>query len=72
MTKNVSAKREDRGSNATENANAKHKARVSLKGTYHLWISRFDFFHFWYIKTTILSKNKSAFKFKKFNLKAEI
>ena len=44
----------------------------SFKGTYHLWISRFDFFHFWYSKTTILSKNKNAFKFKKFNLKAEI
>ena len=43
-----------------------------LKGTYHLWISRFDFFHFWYCKTTILSKNKNAFKFKKFYLKAEI
>ena len=45
---------------------------LSLKGTYHLWISRFDFCHFWYSKTTILSKNKNAFKFKKLNLKAEI
>ena len=47
-------------------------AYSTLKGTYHLWISRFDFCHFWYSKTTILSKNKNAFKFKKFNLKAEI
>ena len=31
-----------------------------------------NFFHFWYSKTTILSKNKNAFKFKQFNLKAEI
>ena len=43
-----------------------------LKGTYHLWISRFDFFHFWYSKTTILFKDKNAFKFKKFNLEAKI
>ena len=31
-----------------------------------------NFFHFWYSKTTILPKNKNAFKLKKFKFKAEI
>ena len=43
-----------------------------LKGTYHLWIPRLEFFHFWHSERTILFKHKNISKLKKFKFKSEI